>query len=191
MIILILGLVLFFGVHSVRMVAGGFRERQLAANAGRWKGLYALVSLVGFGLIIWGWIVFRPVAPEIYTPPEWGRQAAWAFVLVAFILLPTAYLPAGYLKRWVKHPMLTAVILWSIGHLLANGDLASLLLFGPFLVYAVANRIAVISRDEPAPATVTPRSDGIAIIVGALAFVVFALWLHTMLFGVGALGPLA
>ncbi len=186
--ILVIGLVIFFAVHSVRMVAGDFRGAQLAANERRWKGIYSLLSLIGFALIVWGWIVFRADAPEVYAPPDWGRHAAWAFVLVAFVLLPTAYQPAGFLKRWVKHPMLTAVILWSIGHLLANGDLASVLTFGSFLVYSVVNRIAVSPRGDPAPEVVTLRSDLIAIAIGAVAFLIFGYWLHGWLFGVQPFG---
>lgn len=188
MIFLILGLFIFFAIHSARMVAGGFRESQLAASRGRWMGLYSLASLIGFALIVWGWIQYRPEAPQIYAPPDWGPHAAAALVLVAFIMLPAAEMPAGYLKRWVKHPMLTAVILWSVAHLLANGDLASLLLFGSFLVYSVINRIAVIPRGDPAPAAVAPRSDFIAIAIGVVAFAVFGLWLHGWLFGAQPFG---
>ncbi len=182
--ILILGLAIFFAVHSLRMVAGGFRETQLAANKRRWKGLYALASLAGFVLIIWGWIVYRPEAPEIYAPPGWGRHLAMGLLLLSFILLAAANAPAGRIKVWVKHPMLLGVALWAIGHLLANGDLASLLLFGTFLAYAVVNRIAVIQRGDPAPAVVRPLSDLIAVLAGTALYVVFVLWLHAWLFGV-------
>ena len=188
MLVLIAGLVVFFGVHSVRMAAGGFREAQIAANPGRWRAVYSLASLAGFALIIWGWALFRPEAPEVYQAPAWGRHAASALVLVAFILLVASSLPAGYLKRWVKHPMLAGVILWAIGHLLANGDLASVLLFGSFLAYSLVNRVAVISRGDPTTAVIQPRSDYIAIGVGIVAFAVFALWLHGWLFGVQPFG---
>lgn len=188
MIILILGLVIFFAVHSVRMVAGGFREAQIAANPGRWRGIYALLSLIGFGLIIWGWWLYRAEAPEIYMPPGWGRHVASLFVLIAFVLLPAAYLPAGYIKHWVKQPMLAATILWSIGHLFANGDLASLLTFGAFLVWALWNRIAVIGRGDPAPQAARPLSDVISIAIGVVIFTVFGFWLHGLLFGASPFG---
>lgn len=184
MIILILGLVVFFGIHSVRMVAGGVRDRQIAANPGRWKGIYSLISLVGLGLIVWGWITFRPDAPEVYTSPEWGRHAAMLLVLIAFVLFVAAELPVGYIKKAVKHPMITGIALWSAGHLLANGDLASVLIFGAFLIYAIVNRLAVIPRGDPAPVVKQPRSDLIAIGVGVVAYAVFVLWLHGLLFGV-------
>lgn len=186
--VLILGLIVFFSVHSVRMVAGGVRERQLAVSAGRWKGVYSLVSFVGLGLIVWGWILFRAEAPEIYEPPAWGRHAAMALVWIAFVLLAAANMPAGRIKAYVKHPMVTGIALWAAAHLLANGDLASLLLFGTFLVYAVVNRIALIPRGDPAPAVVRPSSDLIAVLAGTALYVVFVLWLHGWLFGISPLG---
>lgn len=188
MLVLILGLIVFFAVHSVRMVAGGFRDAQVAANERRWKGIYSLISLAGFALIVWGWILFRPEAPELYAAPDWGRHAASALVLVAFIMFAASGLPPGYLKRWVKHPMLTGVILWAIGHLLANGDLASVLIFGSFLVYALVNRLAVISRGEPLMRVIHPRNDYLAIAIGIVAYGAFALWLHGWLFGVQPFG---
>jgi uncharacterized membrane protein len=183
MLILILGLVVFFAIHSVRMVADGFREAQVAANERRWKGLYTLISLAGFALIVWGWIVFRGEAPEVYTPPDWGRHVNWAFTLIAFILFVASYLPTGYLKQRVKHPMLVGVALLTVGHLLANGDMASVLTFGAFLAYSVVNFFAVIPRGDPAPVVVAPRSDIIAVAAGAIAFFVFGMWLHPWLFG--------
>lgn len=106
MTILILGLVVFLGIHSVRMLAGPFRDAQVAANPKRWKGLYTLVSFVGLGLIIWGWILARPMAPQLYDPPTWGRHATLALVWIAFVLMPTANAPTGRIKATVRHPML-------------------------------------------------------------------------------------
>lgn len=186
--ILILGLAIFFAVHLTRVIAAPFRDAQVVANEGRWKGLYSLVSLVGFALIIWGWVVYRADAPEIYTPPDWGRRATEGLVLLAFISLAAAYSPPSHIKQWLQHPFLTAVILWSVGHLLANGDLASLLLFGSFLAYGVIDRIAVMMR--PAPTMLPPglRGDLIAIVVGAVAYAVVGFWLHGLLFGVSPFG---
>lgn len=182
--ILVLGLVAFFGMHSVRMVAGGFRDRQVEASPGRWKGVYSLVSIVGFGLIIWGWILFRGQAPEIYEPPAWGRHLAMALMLLSFILLASANMPPGRIRFYLKHPMLLGVILWSAGHLLVNGDLASLLLFGAFLLYSAINWVAVIPRGDPAPSVIRPRSDLIAVVAGTILYVLFVLWLHLWLIGV-------
>jgi uncharacterized membrane protein len=184
MTILILGLVLFFGIHSVRVLAPGFRDAQLAASENRWKGIYSVVSIVGVALIVWGWHVFRPDAPEIYEPPSWGRHVTPLLVLIAFVFIAAANAPAGYIRHYVKHPFLTGIILWSGGHLLANGDLASLILFGAFLVWSVVDLIAVIPRGDPAPKVVRPMSDVIAVVAGAAVFAVFGLWLHGWLFGV-------
>jgi uncharacterized membrane protein len=189
MLILIAGLVIFFAVHAVRMVAPGWRDRQIAVNERRWKGLYALASLVGFVLIVWGWMAFRAEAPQVYAPPDWGRHAAELFVLLAFIALPAAYSPAVQIRRWTGgHPMLAAVILWSAGHLFANGDLASVLLFGGFLVYGIANRVAVISRGPTTTRGAGWRGDVIAAAIGIVAYLVFGLWLHGLLFVVNPFG---
>jgi uncharacterized membrane protein len=188
MAILILGLLVFLGVHSVRMLVPEFREAQLADNERRWKGIYSLLSLIGFALIIWGWIVYRPQAPQLYTPPVWGRYAAAVLVWLGFIAIASAYQPVGRIKATLKHPFITGVILWSAGHLLANGDLAGLLVFGSFLLYSLWNRIVVAGRGEPAPVFATYRGDIIALVGGSLIYALFVLWLHGLLFGVSPLG---
>lgn len=185
---LVLGLVLFFGIHLVRVYAGPFRNAQISASETRWKGIYSLISLAGFALIIWGFGLYRPEAPQVFAPPDWGRDAAMLLVLLAFVIIPTTYLPVGHIKKTLKHPMLTAVILWSAGHLLANGDLAALLLFGGFLAYSIIDRIAVLSRPDPAPEAVSLRSDIIAIVAGGLAYAALLFWLHPILFGVALIG---
>jgi uncharacterized membrane protein len=188
MLVLILGLLIFHGVHSVRMLAPGFRKAQLAANEGRWKGIYTLLSLVGFVLIIWGWIIYRPQAPEIYAPPAWGRYAAAILVWLGLVAIASAYQPAGCIKATLKHPFLIGVILWSAGHLLANGDLAGLLVFGSFLIYGIWNRVAVAGRGEPEPVFTTYRGDIIALVAGTALYALLVLWLHGLLFGVSPLG---
>lgn len=188
MTILILGLVVFLGIHSVRMLAGPFRDAQVAANPKRWKGLYTLVSFVGLGLIIWGWILARPMAPQLYDPPTWGRHATLALVWIAFVLMPTANAPTGRIKATVRHPMLLGVIFWSAGHLLANGDQASAALFGAFLIWAVLDLISALRRGEPAPVVVKPRADVIAVVAGTVLWAVFVFFLHRVLFGVSPLG---
>jgi uncharacterized membrane protein len=185
--ILILGLVVFFSIHSVRMAAGGFRERQMAISPSRWKAIYVLFAAIGLALIIWGWILYRADAAQFYEPPSWGRHVAMVAVWIAFVLAAAAQLPAGRLKAYLKHPFLAAVILWSAAHLLANGDLASVSVFGAFLAFAVVNRLAVIPRGDPAPAVLQPRSDLIAVLAGTAIYAVFLLWLHSWLFGVSPL----
>jgi uncharacterized membrane protein len=188
MTILILGLVVFLGVHSVRVLAGPFRDAQMAAHPGRWKGLYSLASGLGFVLIIVGWIKFRPIATPLYDPPAWGRHAAMALVWVAFVLLACSNGPVGRIKAAVRHPMLLGVILWAIGHLLANGDQASSLLFGAFLAWAVVDLLSALKRNEPAPVASKPIADLIAVVAGTGLYLVFVFLLHRMLFGVSPLG---
>jgi len=188
MAVFVLGLLVFFGIHSVRMLAGPFRERQLAGNERRWKGIYSLLSLLGIVLIVWGWMLYRPEAPQVYDPPEWARHVTLLLVLIAFVLLASANMPAGRIKAAVRHPFLTGIFLWAAAHLLANGDLASLLLFGAFLLYVLINRVAVEARGEPAPAVLRPRSDLMALGAGPAFYLVFIFWLHPLLFGVSPLG---
>jgi len=188
MTILIAGLVLFFGIHSVRIVAGGFRDAQVAASPGRWKGLYSLVSAVGFGLIIWGWMQYRPAAPVLYDPPTWGRHLALPLLLPAFILLIASQGPPGRIRAAVRNPMLIAVVLWAAAHLLANGDLASAILFGAFLAYAAIDLISVSTRNAPAPPPGKVVSDVIAVVVGLGPSALFVLSGHQWMFGVSPLG---
>jgi uncharacterized membrane protein len=188
MTVLILGLVLFLGMHSVRIVAGAFRDAQVAARPGAWKGLYSLVSAVGLGLIIWGWMLYRPAAPVLYDPPVWSRHLALALVWPAFILLAGSNGPVGRIKATVQHPMLIGIILWSLAHLLANGDQASVLLFGAFLVYAVADLVSALGRKTPAPVASGILPDVIMVVAGTALYALFAFVLHRMLFGVLPLG---
>jgi uncharacterized membrane protein len=185
--ILVLGLVLFFGMHSARMALPSLREAQLSANEKRWKGLYAGVSFAGLLLIILAWWVGQGDNVALYTPPDWGRHVTMLLVWVAFILLASANMPAGRIKQWVKHPMVVGVALWGLGHLLANGDLFGTLTFGAFFLYGVINRIAVIGRGDPAPVVVRPRSDLIAIVAGTVLYAIFVFALHQWLFGVSPL----
>jgi uncharacterized membrane protein len=188
MTILILGLVVFLGIHSVRILAAPFRNAQIAANEKRWKGLYSLVAAVGLGLIIWGWILYRPMAPQLYDPPMWGRKAAWGLVWIAFVLMAGANGPVGRIKATVRHPMLLGTIFWAAGHLLANGDQASVMLFGAFLVWAILDLISALGRREPAPVVTKPIADAIAVVAGTVLWAVFVFFLHRVLFGVSPLG---
>ena len=152
-------------------------------------GLYSLASLAGLALIIYGYDAARP-ASVLYTPPSWGAHANLGLMLVAMIVLVSTYLPTGYLKKRAKHPMLAAVKIWAVGHLLANGELNSVLLFGSFLVYAVISRIAARERGDEGPALdVKPNilSDIGAILIGGGVWIALILWLHPILFGVPVL----
>lgn len=187
---LITGIVLFFAPHSVAIVDAGWRERTVARmGAGPWKGLYALLSAVGLALIIWGYGQARLEPVVVYAPPVWLRHVTLLLMVFVFPLLLAAYLP-GRIRRAVKHPMLAAVKLWAFAHLLANGMLADVVLFGAFLTWGVADRISLKRRAPRNVPTLpaTAANDAIAVIGGLALYVVFLLWAHRWLFGVSPLG---
>jgi uncharacterized membrane protein len=186
--ILILGLVLFLGAHSVHMLAPGFRERAVArVGLLPWKGLYSLVSVIGFVLIVIGFGMARAQPQLLYAPPLWLRHLNALFTLVAFVLVAAAYVPRNHLKAKIGHPMLAGVKLWALGHLLATGFLHDVVLFGAFLVWAVADFAASRRRDRAA-GTVYPvgtlAGDALAAAAGVAAWAIFAFLLHQRLIGV-------
>jgi len=183
---LIAGLVVFLGVHSVSIVASGWRERMLARMGERpWKSIYSLLSLVGFVLIIYGYGVARRDPVVLYSPPYWMRHLTVLLMLPVFPALISSYFP-GRIKATLKHPMLVAVKLWAVAHLLSNGMLADVLLFGAFLAWAVFDRISMKWRPEHVRRTAPPRpvNDVIATVVGLALYAIFLFWLHAKLFGV-------
>lgn len=185
MLLLILGLILFLGIHSVRMLAPAWRDRRLAAmGEGSWKGLYSLVSLVGFVLIVWGYSRAWAVAPVLYEPPTGLKHLAVLLMFFSFVSAMVSAFPAGRLKAALKHPLLLAVKIWAFAHLLANGDLASIILFGAFLVWAVADRIALKRRKAPIPKAGPAKWDVLAIVTGAVLYALFVWRLHLWLIGV-------
>src|SRR5450631_3412866 len=190
MALLVMGLVIFLGIHSVAIFAPQLRARVcVRLGESLWKGIYAMVSLIGFVLIVYGFGLARQPPLVIYTPPHWMRYVTILFMLPVFPLLLAAYLP-GRIKTAAKHPMLAAVKFWAFGHLLVNGTLADVLLFGGFLAWAVADRISLKRRAPQAikTAPATPLNDLIAIVWGVALYVVFIGWAHVRLFGVAPLG---
>jgi uncharacterized membrane protein len=186
MTLLLIGLVLFLGIHSVSIVAEGWRQRTMRrVGMGPWKGLYALISVAGFVLIVYGYGIARQDPIVLYTPPVWTRHLALLLMLPVFPLLFAAYLP-GRIKATMKHPMLAATKIWALAHLVANGTLADVLLFGGFLAWAVADRISFKKRTQPDLRTAPPSkyNDVIAVALGLLAYAAFAKWLHLYLIGV-------
>ncbi|MBI5790739.1 MAG: NnrU family protein [Rhodocyclales bacterium] len=188
MTILILGLLLFLGVHSVRIFADPWRSAQIA-NIGemRWKGVYSLLSAAGLGLIIWGYGLARVGDVALWVPPLPMRHLAAGLTLPAFILLVAAYLPGSHIKAKVGHPMVAGVKLWALAHLLANGNRADALLFGAFLAWAIADFIVSRRRDRIAGRTYPVccwTRDASVVAIGTLAWAVFALWGHAWLIGV-------
>lgn len=188
MSLLILGLALFLGVHSVRIFADGWRGRVIAARGENvWKGLYTLLSLAGFALIVWGYGAARQQPVALWGSPGWTRHAAALLTLFAFLLLFAAYVPGNAIKAKLKHPMVLSVKVWAIAHLLANNTLADLLLFGGFLLWAVLDYRSARQRDRAA-GTVYPPGRAvptvIALVLGLGAYVAFALWAHQAWIGV-------
>lgn len=189
MIVLILGLILFLGIHAVRIVAPEWRERQRAAMGdGAWRGVYSLVSLVGFVLIIWGFGMARTETGYLYDPPVWLRHVAALLMLFAFISLGIYIFPAGRLKPMLKHPMLIAVKIWAVAHLLANGETAAVILFGSVLAWAVADRISVKRRGAPLPAPGPVKWDVLGVGAGVVLYLLFIWKLHLWLIGVPPIG---
>lgn len=189
MIWLIAGLILFLGVHSVRAVAPAWRDSMVARlGEGPWKGIYSLISLVGFVLLVWGYGQVRPDAAILYEPPVWMRHLVMLLMWVAMILLVAAYAPTGHIKKRVKHPMITAVKIWALAHLLANGDVATILLALAVLAWAVFIRIAEKRRGDPQFGAVSITGDIVSVVLGTAITVWFVLQLHQWLFGVSPLG---
>ena len=185
MLVLILGLILFLGIHSIRIFAPAWRDQRVSSmGEGPWKGIYSLVSLAGFVLLVWGYGMARPEAAFLYEPPSWVKHIVALAMLIALIILMVSQLPAGKMKPALKHPMLLAVKIWALAHLAANGDLASVLLFGSFLVWAVADRISLKRRDAPIAGEGPIHWDIAAIVSGVIIYLLFVWQLHAWLFGV-------
>ena len=185
---LILGLLIFLGIHSLRIFANDWRSRQQVRLGDLpWKGLYSLVSIIGFVLIVWGFGLARQHPVLLYVPPLALRHLNALFTLVAFVLLAAAYVPRNHLKARLGHPMLVGVKVWAFGHLLATGMLHDVVLFGAFLLWAVVLFIVSRRRDRMT-GTVYPagsiKGDVLTIVIGVGGWIVFALWLHLWLIGV-------
>ena len=192
MTVLILGLLLFLGLHSVRIVADGWRSAQLARlGEKRWKGLYSLVAFAGLGLIIWGYALARQQPLVLWTPPMGLRHASALLMLFSLILLAAANVPRNRIKTWVHHPMLLGTQLWAVAHLLANGGVADVLLFGGFLAWSSVDLYAAVRRDRAAGTRYqggTMSGTVIAIGAGVALWLLLAFWLHGVLFGVRPFG---
>lgn len=192
MAILILGLVLFLGVHSTRIVADGWRSATIARIGEMpWKGIYSLLSIAGFALVVWGFRIARADTLVLYTPPVWTRHLAALLLVVSFILLVAAYVPRNAIKAKLHHPMVLGVKVWALAHLLANGVAADVLLFGAFLLWAVFSYRAARRRDRAGntvyPAGTAPMT-ALTVVIGVVAWAVFAFMLHGPLIGVRPFG---
>jgi uncharacterized membrane protein len=185
---LVAGLILFLGVHSVRIFAEPWRVRTIARfGENPWKGVYSLISIAGFVLLVWGYGQARQQGVVLFEPPVFMRHITSLLMLVSFVLLAAAKVPGNHIKARLGHPMIIGVKVWAFAHLLANGRLSDVVLFGAFLAWAVADFIAARKRDRAA-GTVYPPGDELrtvlTVVAGVVAWAVFVAGLHLWLIGV-------
>lgn len=192
MSILVLGLILFLGVHSTRIFAEGWRTQTIARLGEMpWKGIYSVVSIIGFALIIWGFGSARQQPVVLWSPPVAMKHLNSLFTVLAFILIAAAYVPRNQIKARLHHPMVLGVKLWAFGHLLATSTLASAVLFGTFLLWAILDFRAARKRDRAlgtAYQAGTVPGTLATVVVGLAAWAAFALWLHAAWIGIAPLG---
>ena len=189
---LILGLLIFLGVHCTRIFAEDWRTRTRARiGESAYKGLYSLLSVLGFVLIIWGYGQARLQPVALWTPQPWARHPAALLTLLAFVLLAAAYVPGNGIKARLHHPMVLGIKVWAFAHLLANHTLADLLLFGGFLVWAALSFRAARQRDRAAGTVYPPgrvAMTALTVLLGVVAWAAFALWAHAAWIGVRPMG---
>ena len=188
MSILILGLAIFLGIHSVRIFFDDWRTAQIKRYGERpWKLAYTLVAIVGFVLIVWGYGLARYDPLILWTPPTGMRHLAALLTAISFVLVAAAYIPRNGIKSRLHHPMVLGVKVWALAHLLANGTLADLILFGSFLVWAILDFASSRKRDRIANMQYpsgTAMGTGLTVLAGLVAWAAFAFWLHGLLLGV-------
>jgi uncharacterized membrane protein len=186
---LALGLTLFLGIHLTRALAPRWRDAQIARLGDKgWKGLYTLVSVIGFGLILWGYAQARLESVVLWQPIRGMNHLAALFMLVSLVLMAAAYVPRNHIKARVLHPMTLSVKVWALAHLLANNTLADIMLFGSFLVWAVL--VFRAARRRPGPAVAVPTAAGTAatVVAGVALWALFAFWAHAAWLGIAPLG---
>ncbi len=192
MIVLVIGLALFLGMHSSRIFADSMRTQLIAKIGGNgWKGIYSIISLLGLVLIIYGFGIARESPTVLWNSPAWTRHIAALLTLPAFIMIVASQIPGTHIRAKLKHPMVLGVKLWAFAHLLANGRLHDVFLFGAFLVWAVFSFRAARQRDRAAGTVYTAvgaSRDVMAVVFGIGAWAAFALYLHGRLIGVQPFG---
>ena len=191
---LIAGLVLFLGVHSTRVFANSWRNQTVARMGEKpFKGVYALLSIAGFVLVVWGYGQARQQGVMLWNPPTAMRHIASLLTLIVFVLLAATYVPRNQIKAKLHHPMVLATKVWALAHLLANGSLAATVLFGSFRVWSVLLFAASRRRDrreQKAYPAGTASMTAVTVAVGVVAWAVFAFWLHRVLIGVSPFGAM-
>jgi uncharacterized membrane protein len=189
---LIVGLLLFLGLHSIRFIADGARSRFIEQRGLKtWRALYSVVSGIGFVLIIWGYSLTLRQPVVLYEPAPWTRALAGVLTLAAIVLITASFVPRNHFRAWVGHPLVLGTALWALAHLQATRTLAGLLLFGGFLAWALVCFTSLRARDKAAG--VQRKSGGmlqsvIALVVGVAAWAGFTYSLHARLIGVAPFG---
>lgn len=189
MSLLIVGIILFLGIHLIRVVAPGFRTAMInAMGVNGWKAVYAVASLASLALLVYGYGLARQVTGVLYTPPTGMAHLAMLLMVFAMICLVAGVLPAGYIVEKTKHPMVLSVKIWALAHLLANGETSSVLLFGSFLAWGVILRIALKRRERAGEITrrpfVSARYDVLSVVIGIVLYAAIVMKLHEWVIGV-------
>lgn len=183
--LLTIGLLLFFGAHSISIINEPWRD-QVVARIGRerWRAIYSLLAIAGLACIVWGYGAARPEATVLYVPPAWLRSVAMVGMVFVFPMFLASILP-GRISAALKHPLLVATKLWAMLHLLTNGSTADLLLFGSFLTWAVIDRISFKRRTQRQIPAVPPGrwNDLIAVVIGVVIYIVLIAGGHIWLTG--------
>jgi uncharacterized membrane protein len=192
MVLLVAGLIIFLGVHSTRIIADGWRTRTIQrVGALPWKGVFALLSLLGFVILVMGFRQARAESMVLYTTPAWMKHVTAVLMMFAMVLFVSAYVPRNWFKARWHHPQVLSVKVWAVAHLLAVGVLADVVLFGALLAWAVVSFAAARRRDRARGTVYAPANaigTSIAVALGLVAWSVFALLLHGPLIGVRPLG---
>jgi uncharacterized membrane protein len=188
MTILILGLIIFLGLHSIRIVAEDWRNATRARlGTNTWRALYSVISLTGLVLIVWGFSLARQTPVVIWTPPPFTRHIAALLAVIAFIFIAASYIPRNSIKARLHHPMTLGIKTWALAHLLANGTLHDMVLFGGFLVWSIVLFRVSRKRDAALGTVYLAGSGGataLTIVIGIAGALLFAVWLHAPLIGV-------
>jgi uncharacterized membrane protein len=189
--ILILGLIVFLAPHSLTAFRAARQRVVDRIGLAAYKAIYSSVSVIGVALIVYGFGLYRSAGwIDVWQPPSWTRHVTVALMWPSIILIVAAYVP-GNVKRTLKHPMLAGVKLWALAHLISNGDLGSIVLFGAILVWAAFDRITLKRRADPGAPPIPlggPRNDLIAIVIGTALYLALGLWFHPLAIGVYAFG---
>lgn len=187
MLLMIIGIVIFLGIHSIQIFTPQIRENFIEKHGkNRWRGLYSVFALVGLGMLIYGFGLARVSEYNMFfwSAPTWFTHIMMLLMLPAIILLVAGDLPKGRIVRAVKNPMVIGVKTWAFAHLLVNGDLASVLLFGSFLVWTVLLVISYKKRGQTRPEATSGIGDILAVVIGIAVWAAIILWLHEWLIGV-------